>query len=236
MNNRIIQNRTFTNTTVKVSNASNVTYENCTFRNASLLFLTSTKIKVNKCSFFKSNSDHSLQCDKCSDIVITNNYFEEPIGTSSVSDIVNMYKSNRALIQNNYLIGGGPSLSGGGIILGDNMGDNQEASNNICIDCGQYGIAIAGGRNNKIRDNIIMSKQYPWTNVGLYVWGIPQRNSRVDNAEVTGNRISWKRRNGLNNSMWISKQNVFGVIQRNNQINLEYSAPARPDGIGANTR
>ena len=227
-----LSNRTFNNTVVKFNYSQRIVVQNCTFRNASLYFVNCTNIKVDHCSFFKTNTKHALQCNKTNGISITNSYFEEPIGTSSAEDIINLYKSNNALVQKNYLVGGGPSRSGGGIILGDNMGDNQEASNNVCIDCGQYGMAIAGGNNNRLVNNTIMSKRFDWSNVGLYVWGIPQRNSRVTNAQVIGNQISWKKRDGSNNAMWISSQNVTGTTQRNNRLNIPYDPPRRPSDVG----
>lgn len=220
-------NRSFSNTVLKFNNCQSVQLSRCTFRNASVYFVQCSDVTVKQCSFFNTNTKHALQCDKSRNITITHNYFEEPIGTSKAEDIINLYKSNNAIVSNNYLRGGGPSRSGGGIILGDNMGDNQEASNNVCIDCGQYGMAIAGGNNNRLLNNTIMSKRYDWTNVGLYVWGIPQRNSRVTNAQVIGNKISWKHRDGRDNPIWISRQNVSGVIQRDNQLNVKYDPPPR---------
>lgn len=224
--------RTFNNTTVKFNWSRRITIKNCLFDNSSLYFINCRDIKVENCSFLKTNTKHAIQSNKTKDISIINNYFEEPIGTSKAEDIINIYKSNNAVIRRNYLRGGGPSKSGGGIILGDNMGDNSEASDNVCIDCGQYGMAIAGGNNNRLINNAIMGKRFDWSNVGLYVWGIPQRNSRVTNAQVIGNYISWKKKDGTNNSMWISNQNVQGTIQRDNRVNIPYDPPRRPADNG----
>ena len=118
-------------------------------------------------------------------------------------------------------------------MLGDNMGDNQEASDNICIDCGQYGMAIAGGQNNRLLRNIIMGRRHDWSNVGLYVWGIPQRNSRVSNAIVRENTISWVNRFNKRNPIWISSQNVFGVVNELNRIEVQYYVPPCPATVGA---
>ena len=231
--NLVYENKVYTNTTVKLNKCTNVRFVNCSFRNASLYFVECSQITVQRCSFMRTNTTHSLQCDKSSNITIARNYFEEPVGTSKAVDIISLYKSNNAVVERNYLRGGGPHKSGGGIMLGDNMGDNQTASYNICIDCGQYGMAIAGGRNNKIMNNTIMSRTYSWTNVGLYVWGIPQRGSTVTNAVVTDNTISWKNRENKNNPLWISSQNVTGTVARRNRLNVPYNPPARPINVGA---
>lgn len=228
----VYNNQDYRNVTLKFNKCSRVTFNRCTFHDASVYFVECTDIVVQRCSFFRTNTRHALQCDKSSRITVSSNYFEEPIGTSKAEDIVNLYKSNTALVTRNYVRGGGPSKSGGGIILGDNMGSDQTASDNIVIDCGQYGMAIAGGNNNKLIRNTIMSRRYAWTNVGLYVWSIPQRNSRVTNATVTDNVISWKRRDGTNNSMWISPGDRSVTINTRNRLNVPYNPPSRPANVG----
>lgn len=230
MNNQqniVVEGKTFTNVVLKIKQSTQIRFNRCLFQNASLYFVECSNIVVSNCSFKHTNSKHSLQCDKSNHIRIINNYFEEPVGTSQAVDIINLFKSNHALVDGNYLIGGGPHPSGGGIMLGDNMGDNQVASNNVCVNCGQYGIAIAGGTNNKIINNTVMGVQKPWTNVGIYVWGIPQRNSTVNHAIVKNNRVSWKNKEGKNNPLWISSQNTLNVVQSNNELNVRHSIPRR---------
>jgi parallel beta-helix repeat protein len=231
MNNQrniVVEGKTYRNTILKIKSSDQIRFNKCTFEDASLYFIECSNITVSNCTFKHTNSKHSLQCDKSNHIRIEKNYFEEPVGRSQAVDIISMYKSNNAVIDRNYLIGGGPNRSGGGIMLGDNMGDNQVASNNICVNCGQYGIAIAGGNNNKIINNTVMGLRNPWTNVGIYVWGIPQRNSVVNHATVSNNRVSWKNKDGRDNPMWISSQNTNHVVQSNNQLNVRYSVPERP--------
>jgi hypothetical protein len=70
-------------------------------------------------------------------------------GASNAEDIVNMFMSNGTVdrpinIHNNCFSGGGPSQSGGGILLGDGGGSYQIAQDNVLINPGQYGVAIAG--------------------------------------------------------------------------------------------
>ena len=94
-----------------------------------------------------------IQFDKVSGIgnLISCNTMLSPIGTSLVEDAVNIYQSSGLpghplLIVNNRVSGGGPSVKGGGIMLGDG-GQSHDilAKDNILVSPGQYGIAIAGG-------------------------------------------------------------------------------------------
>lgn len=230
LNHIVITKRRFKDT-IKFTNCSNIQLFNCEFERGSLYFVLCSGISVSNCSFINSNEHHSLQCDKSSDIYIGYNYFQENDGHSNVSDIISLYKSTGATVEHNYLIGGGPSTTGGGIMLGDNMGDNQTASNNICVDCGQYGIAIAGGTNNRIFHNVVMAQKRAWTNVGIYVWGISARNSTVANATVSDNIVSWTNNQGKSNPFWVGP-NVFNLTKSGNVFNAPYNIPAKPADVG----
>ena len=228
--NLVLRDNHYTNI-VKFVNCSHIQLSNCEFHNASLYFVNCDTISVSHCNFLRANTDHALQCNQSTDIYIGYNYFQEPIGSSVVSDIINLYKCTGATVEYNYLSGGGPCSSGGGIMLGDNMGDNQVATHNICIDCGQYGIAIAGGKNNSITYNQVYSEQHPWSNVGVYVWGVTARRSIVTDARVENNRISWKNKLGINNPLW-KGSNVHSSTIQHNELNVEYQVPPRPNTVG----
>lgn len=224
----------YENCDIRISKS--VTIRNCVFIGSSVR-ATRCNVRIINCNFINSRgrSTHAIQFESCNGGYIGHNYFEEKIGESSLSDVINIYKSNGTrdnpiIIEHNYLIGGGPHASGGGIMLGDNMGNYQVARNNICIDCGQYGIAIAGGSHNKILSNVVMSKKHPWSNVGIYVWGIPQRQSVVSDATVEHNRVSWINDDGKANPWW-QGSNTSGVVQKNNVFNAAY-APPQPDNVG----
>jgi hypothetical protein len=237
--NLIIEDINFSNTILKLNKCSDVIIKNCKFVNSSIYCLECKNINISNNDLFNSGPKHCIQFDKCTGGNISNNYIKEPIGESLLSDIINIYKSNGTeanpiLIQNNYILGGGPHHSGGGIILGDNMGNWQIAKNNIVIDPGQYGMAIAGGSYNHITNNVIIcTKKYNWSNVGLYVWGIPQRNSVVDFPHITGNRINWLNKLGIFNNFWKGK-NVNNLIFRQNSLekNLEPLIPKKPENVG----
>jgi len=126
-----------------------------------------------------------------SGIRITDNVAINIAGQSNPEDLINAYKSHGnatdpILIARNKFYGGGPSDSGGGIILGDDDGSYQLAEDNILVRPGQYGIQIAGGRYNTLRNNRVYSDdQKDFTNVGLVVW----RSNRlgVDDGTLPGN-------------------------------------------------
>ena len=226
-----LQNRHFEGS-VQFSHCSNIRIENCVFQNANLKFVSCSSVSVRQCTFINANSTHSILCDQSNHIYIGYNYLKEPEGKSNCSDIINIYKSDNAVIEGNYIIGGGPSTTGGGIMLGDNFGSDQTARNNILIDCGQYGIAIAGGARNSILDNTIMAKKQPWTNVGAYLWGVPARNSVVTSATVSGNRISWTNSAGRSNPFW-EGPNVHGSSVGPNIFNATYEVIPLPSTVGA---
>src|SRR6185437_11141556 len=106
------------------------------------------------------------------------------------------------IIKGNWIRGGGPSPSGGGIMLGDKGGSCLTASDNILVDPGQYGIAIAGGDHNAVINNIVYARSQQFTNVGIYVWG--QAGQSVTDCTVTGNKIRYRNRNNNESGCWLA--------------------------------
>jgi hypothetical protein len=112
------------------------------------------------------------------------NHFENIMGQSYPEDAISMYKSNGIptdpiQIIGNWIRGGGPSKTGGGIMLGDNGGSYQTAKNNILVNPGQYGMAVSGGSYMTVTGNYIYGAASPFSNVGLYYWnqsGLPSSN------------------------------------------------------------
>ncbi len=120
------------------------------------------------------------------------NRLENIAGQSNPEDAISMFKSNGIaaspiLITNNWIRGGGPSLTGGGIMLGDNGGSYQVATNNVLVNPGQYGMAVSGGTNMQIVNNTIYSVSEPFSNVGIYYWnqsGLPSSAVKIDSNKV----------------------------------------------------
>lgn len=92
------------------------------------------------------------------------------------------------------------SLSGGGIIAGDNGGGNVIMENNVLLTPGNYGMAIAGGTNIKILNNKIYSQRNLVSNNPLYVWA--QSGASCSNNLVQGNRVTWIDKSGSVNGGW----------------------------------
>jgi hypothetical protein len=234
----VISNRQILNMNIRFQNCENILIENCYLETSSLNFVTSKKITVKNCDFINSDgaaTDHAIIFNQCQDGNVLNSYFQEPIGTSELSDIVNSYKSERTLIQGNYVIGGGPNKAGGGLLM-DNYGKWQQIDNNICVDCGQYGMGIAGGENNVLSNNQAYSRQHPWSNVAFYTYGWPKRDLKVINATIINNRAGWINSKGKNNGWWLGP-NVYGKVEvSGNNFNVPYQVPPVPNNVGSSFR
>jgi hypothetical protein len=139
---------------------------------------------------------------------INHNLAVNILGKSHPEDVINIYKSSGMAgdpiqVIGNKIRGGGPSGSGGGIMTGDSGGAYIVVKDNILVDPGQYGIAIAGGHHIQILDNKVFGKRQPFTNVGIYVWNQSQASSH-DHA-VKGNRVKWFNKTGNENPCWDAK-------------------------------
>jgi hypothetical protein len=137
---------------------------------------------------------------------ISYNKGENIFGQSNPEDAINVYKSNGTpsspiQVIGNWVRGGGPSATGGGIMLGDTGGSYEIASNNILVDPGQYGIAIAGGDHISITNNSIYGKAQSFTNIGLYIWG--QSGSLCTNATISGNQVKFMNKSNTENDAWV---------------------------------
>jgi hypothetical protein len=138
---------------------------------------------------------------------INSNFCQNVLGLNNPEDVINLFQSNGTTndpiqVIGNQIRGGGPSNSGGGIIAGDGGGSYILVRENILVNPGQYGIAIASGDHIQILSNKIFGRQQPFTNVGLYVWNqySPPCNSHV----VSGNKVRWFNSSGAENPAWDS--------------------------------
>jgi len=118
-------------------------------------------------------------------------------GQSNPEDLINIYMSNGTVndpiqANGNWLRGGGPSLTGGGMLVGDNGGSYQIVENNICVNTGHEGIQIAGGHCITIRNNKVYSQLTSVSGVGVVVAMEP-----IAPCSVQNNQINWTRADGL---------------------------------------
>jgi len=159
---------------------------------------------------------------------------------SDQEDIVNMYKcfsdaNNPTVIEYNYFQGGGPSASGGGIMLGDAGGSHLISRGNILVDVGQYGLAVAGGSRMTHTNNQVYCRSQPFTNVGAYVWA--QNVTECNHITVTNNIVSYFNKDGVRNSWWVGNGRMDNRPPQNltvsdNNWNASYTIPAIPSEWG----
>ena len=138
---------------------------------------------------------------------INYNVGENILGYSYPEDEINLYMSNGTItdtieVIGNWIRGGGPSTSGGGIMCGDNGGSYILVRDNVLVNPGQYGIAIASGTHITILNNKVFSKKQTFSNVGLFVWN--QYPSNCDTNTVSNNQINWTNNAGAPNGCWNS--------------------------------
>jgi len=136
---------------------------------------------------------------------INYNVSENILGESYPEDAINLYKSRGTAedpiqVIGNWIRGGGPSKSGGGIMTGDLGGGYVVVRDNILVDPGQYGIAIAGGTHITMEHNKVYARAQSFTNVGLYVWNI--QAPECGNHTVRNNEINWSGSGGQPNHKW----------------------------------
>lgn len=147
-------------------------------------------------------------------------------------DAVNIYKSNGTeddpiQVIGNWIRGGGPSESGGGIMTGDGGGSYILVEDNILVNPGQYGIAIASGTHIMIMNNLVYGKQLPFANVGLYVWN--QYDSECADNIVEGNIINYTNKDGVKNPCW-DAENCPNTLF-NNQCGADIDSTILPEQI-----
>lgn len=146
---------------------------------------------------------------------ISYNAGENILGQSYPEDQISLYKchglaTDRIKVVGNWIRGGGPSNSGGGIMTGDAGGSYILVKDNILVNPGQYGIALASGNNITIRDNIVFSEKLPFSNVGIYAFNQYPTACVVDT--IINNVINWTYKSGIINNTWTDNScgNVVG--------------------------
>lgn len=100
----------------------------------------------------------------------------------------------------NRMRGGGPSLSGSGILAGDYGSAHVSIHHNTMVETANVGFAIAGGSDIRYEQNRAFSGQTPYSNVGAYVWAQADAGCK-DNAMI-GNRTYWYNKTGTWNPFW----------------------------------
>lgn len=126
-------------------------------------------------------------------------------GKGQPEDAISIYRSSGIpgdpiKVERNRITGGGPSPSGGGIMLGDSGGSYLLARDNILVDPGQYGIGVAGEHDITVTGNVVVARRQPFTNVGISVWR--QQPPACQNITVADNLVHWISKSGRPNPWW----------------------------------
>jgi hypothetical protein len=130
---------------------------------------------------------------------INNNIGINEIGESYAEDTINLYRSSGApndyiQVNGNILVGGGPSKSGGGILLGDNESAYAIADGNILVNPGATGIKIASGHHLILTNNKVFSDRKKFTNTAVPIgYQAKTQDMICHSLEVSNNEITfWK--------------------------------------------
>ena len=162
------------------------------------------------------------------------NKLENILGESYTEDAISIYASNGLpgdpiVIESNWIRGGGPSRSGGGIMLGDGGGSNMVARNNILVDPGQYGMAVSGGSYMSIVNNTIFAKAQPFTSVGLYYRNYSGPPST--NIYIGKNAINYSNSKNLLNNTYLGPGNPAPMGWQTNNYSAGLSKSLLPENI-----
>jgi len=198
---------------VYIDHCTNITVINCTMSNieTGVYAASSSGIKVNHNDVLNVQGPmpkgQMVQFDKVSGggNSINYNVGENLPGQSEPEDEISLYMSNGTQsdpiqVIGNWIRGGGPSTSGGGIMTGDNGGSYITVQNNILVNPGQYGIALASGHHISIKNNQIYSHKSAFTNVGLYAFN--QYPSECHSDTIMNNTINFTHKAGTLNNTW----------------------------------
>jgi hypothetical protein len=166
--------------------------------------------------------------------IISYNVGENIVGESHPEDEISLYMSNGTeedpiQVVGNWIRGGGPSNSGGGIMTGDKGGSYILVKDNILINPGQYGITISSGNNIIIRNNKIFSDKRPFSNVGLSAY----KQYPIDcfSNSIMNNEVNFTNNKGVLNNIWNAGN--CGIIKgwKTNYYNPDLKASILPDKI-----
>lgn len=233
---------------IYLNNCKNITIIDCTFENvqSGLRVSTSQGIKfeyndvTNVVGQLKGATHFGIMAQFINVFgagnSISYNVCENLPGQSSTEDIINLFNSNGTaqspiIVKGNWIRGGGPSTSGGGINLGDGFGSYQIAEDNILVDPGQYGVGIAGGHNMTLRNNKVFGKSQSFTNVGIGACNWYEEKGQSHTITVANNTVNYRNNEGNVNSWWFYK-NVEPVIDKEtNKYDPTMTASILPDKI-----
>jgi hypothetical protein len=166
--------------------------------------------------------------------IISYNIGENILGQSFPEDAISLYMSNGTAtdpiqVVGNWIRGGGPSTSGGGIMAGDMGGSFILIKDNILVNPGQYGITVSSGNDITITGNKIFGQQLPFSNIGLSAY--KQYNINTYNITISNNEVNFTNNNGVLNNMWNAGNCGTVVGWSTNKYNPNLNASILPSTI-----
>lgn len=166
--------------------------------------------------------------------VISYNVGENVLGQSNPEDEISLYMSNGTeqdpiRIIGNWIRGGGPSTSGGGIMTGDKGGSHVVVEDNILVNPGQYGITISSGNHITIKNNKIYSKMLPFSNIGLSAY--KQYPIETFSNTIMNNEVNFTNKKGELNCLWNAGNCGEVTGWKTNIYNADLKASILPNKI-----
>lgn len=149
---------------------------------------------------------------------VSYNAAENIYGDSSPGDLININQSHGTaqspiIVKGNWFRGGGPSHSGGGILIGDLGGSYQIAEDNVLVNPGQYGMGIGGGHSMILRNNKVYAKSQFFTNVGFSIANWSESQSGPSHTiTFEGNTVNYANRTGETGNSWWIADNMKPVV------------------------
>jgi len=136
---------------------------------------------------------------------ISYNVAENINGQSFPEDAISLFMSKGTAadpiqVIGNWIRGGGPSTSGGGIMTGDEGGSYVLVQDNILVNPGQYGITISSGDHITIKNNKIYSDKEPFSNIGLSAYR--QYEILTTANTIMNNEVNFTNKDGVLNCLW----------------------------------
>ena len=135
-------------------------------------------------------------------------------GRSRVEDNISLHRTAFAKVHDNYIQGGYPSkasdgYAGSGIMVDSRGSHDNEIYSNQIVETTNAGIGIAGGYNNKVYDNRLVSdgrlttgERLAAANVGVFVWN-SLNDSSWSNNQAYRNYVAWVNGKGGRNDWWL---------------------------------
>ena len=162
------------------------------------------------------------------------NVCENITGQSWPEDVISLFKSNGTAadpikVIGNWIRGGGPSHSGGGIITGDYGGSYILVENNTLVNPGQYGIAITSGHHITIKSNKIYANKQPLTFWGLMAY--KQYPISTYSNTIMTNEVNFRNKDGHLRNMWNDGKSGEIIGWKSNTYNPNLTDSILPEKI-----